>query len=96
MFGAPETVPSAVLREAVEAEYLLEADESGSTAGPADTYRVAGSRTKVGFISAMSNPFVRTAIDCASLPMARFARACSQAAISTSWPRSAPARATIT
>jgi cyclic pyranopterin phosphate synthase len=57
MFGAPETVPSAVLREAVEAEYLLEADESGSTAGPADTYRVAGSRTKVGFISAMSNPF---------------------------------------
>lgn len=57
MFGAPETVASAVLREAVERVYPLTPEPSGSTSGPADTYRVEGTRTKVGFIAAMSNPF---------------------------------------
>lgn len=57
MFGAPETVPSERLREAVAAEHALEPEEGSRTAGPADTYRIAGTATRVGFIAAMSNPF---------------------------------------
>ncbi len=57
MFGAVETVPSAELRAAVETRFALEPEAASSTAGPADTFRVAGTSTRVGFISAMSNPF---------------------------------------
>lgn len=57
MGGSTFTVPSAVLRERVEREWRLEPVDGASTAGPADTYRVAGTSSRVGFISAMSNPF---------------------------------------
>jgi cyclic pyranopterin phosphate synthase len=57
MFGAPETVPSAVLREAVARQYPLTPDASSATSGPADTYKIDGTRSRVGFIAAMSNPF---------------------------------------
>lgn len=56
-FGSMHTVPSAILREHVSKRYTLIAEENSATAGPADTYQIAGARTKVGFISAMSNPF---------------------------------------
>lgn len=57
MFGSPETVASAILREFVSKEYQLTAEGGGATDGPADMYQIAGTNTKVGFISAMSNPF---------------------------------------
>lgn len=57
MFGSPQTVPSAVLREALSSHFELERLPSDTTDGPAETYRVAGTPVKVGFISAMSSPF---------------------------------------
>src|SRR5262249_59412321 len=57
MGGSAFTVPSAALRERVEREWTLEPDDDGATAGPAETHRIAGARSRVGFISAMSNPF---------------------------------------
>lgn len=56
-FGSMFTVPSSLLREHVEKSYELLADELASTSGPADTFQISGTRTRVGFISAMSNPF---------------------------------------
>ncbi|MBI3818197.1 MAG: GTP 3',8-cyclase MoaA [Planctomycetes bacterium] len=57
LYGAPETIPSAQLRDHVAKTYKLIPEESSATSGPADTYHVVGTRTRVGFISAMSNPF---------------------------------------
>jgi cyclic pyranopterin phosphate synthase len=57
MFGSTHTVPSAALREFVSKKYSLEPVSWSATDGPADTYLVGGTRSRVGFISAMSNPF---------------------------------------
>jgi GTP 3',8-cyclase len=55
--GSTKTVPSAVLRERVSARWRLLPEAGGTSGGPAETYRVAGTGSRVGFISAMSNPF---------------------------------------
>lgn len=57
MFGSTSTVPSAVLRGHVSKYYVLTPEDQGATAGPADTFHIDGAATRVGFISAMSNPF---------------------------------------
>ncbi|HKE01599.1 MAG TPA: GTP 3',8-cyclase MoaA [Planctomycetota bacterium] len=55
--GSSKTVPSAVLRARIEETFDLEPERSSDTAGPAETWRIAGTETRVGFVSAMSNPF---------------------------------------
>jgi cyclic pyranopterin phosphate synthase len=58
--GSPFTVDNADLRAAIEAELgpLTRADRSSEPGvGPADVFTLAGARGRIGFISAMSQPF---------------------------------------